>query len=1418
VTDLADLLASLAKQGVVVWGEGNRLRFRASKGALTDAMRAQLAANRDLVLDTWRQRAANEIVSHPASHGQRGLWFLYRLNPESAAYNVVFSTRIRSEIDPPALQRAFQALVDRHPSLRTSFCEESDHLVQRVCGYLPVCFSVHSRPGIDLNALREEVYESSLAPFDLEKGPLMRVDLYSREADDYILLLTVHHIVADGWSLFLLLDDLRRLYSAERVEGIAPVPRPTQNVFDYSRWQENMLAGPDGRAHEDYWLSKFSGVLPLLSMPTDRPRQAAKSVQGASLSIDLGVGVSDAIRKLAAREGTTPFVVLLTAYQVLLHRYTGQQEVIVGTPTYGRDRAEFANVVGDFINMIPLRVAFNGDPPFRELLGRVRQCVVEGIEHQDYPFPLLVEKLQPVRSFTQTPIFQTAFMLQKFKEVAGLEKFFGSSRSNERAEYAGLLLEPFPIPQQEGQFELSLELAESDGVFQGTLKYDANLFAGSSVRQLAGQYVTLLEGITVSPETTVSRLRLITEDERTNLVDGLNKTTREYVLDWTVVDFIRAQTAQRPGAEAVKFEGTSLTFEQLDVRSTQLARHLQSLGVGSESLVGVYLERGQEMLIGLLGVLKAGCAYVPMDPAFPAERLRYMAEDSGIKALVTQAGLPQAPFAGTQISKVFLDEDKPRIEQHRVDPLPPLARPTTRAYVIYTSGSTGRPKGVEIEHRSLTNFLCSMADKPGLAETDVLLAVTTLAFDIAGLELFLPLITGARIELASRETAQDGTALGALLLRSGATVMQATPGTWRMLLESGWKGDRRLKVLCGGEVLDGDLATRLVATCGSVWNMYGPTETTIWSSVAQLESDEVTIGKPIANTQMYVLDGNREPVPRGVVGDLWIGGEGVARAYLNRAELTAERFLPNPFHKGGRMYWTGDLARYLPDGRLVYLGRSDTQIKIRGYRIELDEIITVLSSHPQVRECIVTADRARTDDARLVAYIVPLANRSPVIEDLRNHLRAVLPEYMIPSGFVLLDAIPKTRNGKVDRNALPAVEFSSLNESRGYLAPRNQVEKIMADAWAEVLGVEKVGIFDHFFELGGHSLSASRLIAQLKSAFQVELPLKSILIDPTVAGLSKHILYDEYTARYYYVGEISRWNRLVPAQPKGSRLPFFLVAGFMDADDTLRVISRLIPYLGLDQPIYGFQPRWLDGKSERYADAKEAALEFLTDLKSVQPEGPYLLGGDCAGGIVATVMAEELLRRGEEVRLLVLFDTHRPGFLRSLGLDLYYGWQRAKHIAEVLRQLAQKSHRARAELVQDLGRRKFGGDQNKTKDELAASYNYKLRMDYMRTMYSHKLKRYSGKLTLIINEYQQRLDKTMGWRQGDAQGGLEIHLTPGDHWTRYLHGREFAERLIDCIHRSSPEYLSQENRSARVSEPGPNGKIEFVLRHRCIKC
>jgi amino acid adenylation domain-containing protein len=1095
----AEILESLARHGVSIWAEGSRIRFRASKGTLTDEMKALLSANKASVLAAWRKRAATKIESYPAIHAQRALWFLYQDQPDNPAYNVVMALRIRSKVDIAALRYACQALLDRHPSLRTTFVMGDVQLEQHVHGDMALSFRVHELRGSDFEKLRDEAIRASQHPFRLETGPMLRVDVFHREDTDHLLLITAHHIVIDGWSYKLLIDDLLNNYCAETNEGPAPPARPEYDLLDFARWQEQMLASPEGQAHELYWTKALAGEIPKLDLPTEKTHSPGNS-GGMSWPVELGADLSEAVRTLAVTAGTTPFVVLLAAYYVLLCRYTGQTQLIVGTPTYGRNRLEFENIIGYLINIIALKADLSGDPTFSELVGQVKSRVLEGIQHQDYPLALLVEKLHPARNSTHTPVFQSVFNLHKFRQLAGHEGL--PSRSLEAPiSTGGLVVEPIPIPQQESQVGLALELKENGGLYQGNLKFNNDFNAPITMAAMTQNYVRLLRGIVASPDARISRLELLSPEERKHLVYGLNATDTIYPADSTAVDLFTDQVVRRPDAVAVCFEGRRITYAELDSRSNQMARHLQSFGVGPESLVGLCVDRGLEMMVGILGILKAGGAYLPLDPGFPPERLRYMAEDAGIGVLVTQAALGETLFAQLPLVRVCVDQDNEKIQQHSGDPLASLAKPSNLAYVIYTSGSTGRPKGVAIEHRSLTNFLCSMAREPGLAETDVLLAVTTLSFDIAGLELFLPLVQGARVELVSRETAMDGVALGGALRDAGATVMQATPATWRMLVESGWQGDRHLKVLCGGEAMGRDLAARLVSACGPVWNMYGPTETTIWSSVARIDSEQVTIGRPIANTQMYVLDAHQQPVPIGVTGELWIGGEGVARGYLNRTELTDEKFKSDPFRADGRIYRTGDLARYVSSGQLECLGRSDDQVKVRGHRIELGEIESVLRENPQVAECAVSV-RDMEGDRRLVAFV---AGSGASADSCREFLRKRLPEYMVPAAFVFLDRLPLSPNGKVNRKALTLPEGTTLSSLRAYVAPRTATESIVVKVFEEVLGLERVGVDDDFFELGGHSLVATRVVSLLRNRLKVEAPIRWLFEAPTAARVSEYV-------------------------------------------------------------------------------------------------------------------------------------------------------------------------------------------------------------------------------------------------------------------------------------------------------------------------
>ena len=833
---------------------------------------------------------------------------------------------------------------------------------------------------------------------------------------------------------------------------------------------------------------------------TDHPRPAVQTHRGARQELMLPDSLTEALRGMGRREGATLFMVLLAAFQALLARYSGQEDIAVGSPIAGRNQAETEDLIGFFVNTLVLRTDLSGDPTFKELLRRVREVALGAYAHQDVPFERLVEELQPERDMSRTPLFQVMFALRNVPQ-----------RSQE---LPGLVSETLYGAGERAMFDLTLFMGEGPEGLGATFEYNTDLFDPATIERMAEHLRTLLESIAADPGQRVSELELLTEAERHLLLMEWNDTRAEYPEDRCVHELFEERAQRTPDAIALVFEDQQLTYRELNRRANRLARHLQKSGVEPETLVGICVERSLEMVVGLLGILKAGGAYVPLDPAYPKERLSFMLEDAKAPVLLTQQRLledlpehvPEVICLDSGWEEVAKESGENPIGGSRVENL---------AYVIYTSGSTGKPKGVQISHRALTNFLCSMRWHPGLTDEDVLLAVTTLSFDIAALELFLPLAVGSRLVMVSRETASDGNSLLERLAGSGATVMQATPATWRLLLEAGWEGSGRLKVLCGGEALPKQLAGQVSKRCSSLWNMYGPTEATIWSTVHKVgpETDlaagsgPVPIGRPIANTTAYVLDSHLRPVPVGVGGELHIGGEGLARGYLGRPELTAEKFIPDPFDGGSgeRLYKTGDLARYRPDGSLEYLGRLDDQVKVRGFRIELGEIETALDRHPAVLRAVASAREGTLGDKQLVAYVVPGSQPLGLLTELKGYLQKKLPAYMVPSTFTLLDEMPLTPNGKVNRKALPAPDPSGFRAENAYAEPRTPVEEQLVEIWEEVIGLERVGIHDNFFELGGHSLLATRVVSRVRKVFQVELPLLSLFEEPTIAGLSERI-------------------------------------------------------------------------------------------------------------------------------------------------------------------------------------------------------------------------------------------------------------------------------------------------------------------------
>ena len=1113
----AEFVAYVRSLDVKLWLEGDRLRLNALKGAITPELRDELARRKPAIVDFLQaanlpQLALLPPLRHIAREGQlalsfpqRRLWLIDQLSPGNAAYNIVGALRLIGQLDVRALEHSFREIVQRHEALRTTFALEDGQPVQRIAPagsfQLEVSDVRHLIGAEQECEVQQLVRAEALRPFNLARDEMLRARLVQRADQDAWLLIVMHHIAADGWSLGVLLHELEVLYPALLNGRSSPLPELPVQYADFAHWQRQWLQDEVLEAQLRYWTQQLSGPLPVIDLPTDRPRPAVPSYRGALQSIVLPPDLVDALNDLSRAEGATLFMTLLAAFKTLLHRYTRQDDMLVGTPIANRNQLELEGLIGCFMNTLVLRTDLSGEPTFRELIRRVRDVALAAYAHQDAPFEALVEVLQPERDASHSPLFQVMFILQN----APLKM----------TEWPGLTLTPIELDHGTAKFDLTLTLWEKPAGLGVYFEYSTDLFEAETITRWMSHFQTLLSSVVRDPDQKLSRAPLLAEAERHTLLIEWNQRLTEVadrVQGHCLHDLFEAQVARTPNAVAVVFNHQSLTYAELNERADQLAAYLHRLGVGPDVLVGICVERSLEMLIGLLGVLKAGGAYVPLDPMFPRDRLAYMIEDSHLPVLITQQRLlaewvdDLLTASAHRPQVVCLDQPWKPIAS------PPgsveAVTPDNLAYVIYTSGSTGRPKGVQVVQRAVVNFMASMRAEPGLTADDTLLAVTTLSFDIAGLELFLPLTVGARVVIANSAAVADGPQLMALMERSNVTVMQATPATWRLLIQSGWQGDSRLRILCGGEALPRELADQLLARCGELWNMYGPTETTIWSTVYRVQPGEgpISIGRPIANTQIYILDSHLQPVPIGVAGELYIGGDGLARGYFKRPELTAEKFIRDPFSEtpNPRLYKTGDLARYHAAGTIEFLGRIDHQVKIRGFRIELGEIEAVLAQHAQVRQAVVVAREDTPGDKRLVAYLIAKGS-TPSVSDLRSFLKDQLPDYMVPAAFVMREAFPLTPNGKVDRKALPAPDGARPSINANYAAPQTDSERALAAIWQDVLKVERVGRHDNFFDLGGHSLLIVQVHARLGSITPKPITIADLFRFPTIATLADFI-------------------------------------------------------------------------------------------------------------------------------------------------------------------------------------------------------------------------------------------------------------------------------------------------------------------------
>jgi amino acid adenylation domain-containing protein len=1147
----------------------------------------------------------------PMSFAQERLWFVDRLVESGATYNVPLILPVGAA-DGAVLERALGALLARHEALRTTFASVDGQPVQVIHPASPFHLPVTDARHLPFDERVEEegrvIAEVTQAPFDLTEGPLFRAR-FLRMADDYaFLVMAMHHVVSDGWSLGVLTRELTALYDAFAQGQDSPLaPLPVQYA-DYAAWQRAWLAGGELERQVGWWKERLAGAPPVLGLPTDRPRPAVQTFGGRAQSRVLDEAVTKRLHALAAAEGATPFMVTLAAFSLLLGRWAATDDVVVGSPVAGRTRAETEGLIGFFVNNLVMRTDLSGAPTFRDLVRRAKETTLGAYAHQDMPFEKLVEELKVERSLSHTPVFQVLFNWLTAE----------SGADTTLAAEGQVSVEP-------AKFDLSLGAKDAGGVLQLGMNYNADLFDDATIGRMLGHLHRLLAEATAAPDAPVAEISLLDGDERRLVLETFNDTARPYPADLRIHQLFEARVAERPDAVALVHGGERVTYRALNARANRVAHHLRGLGVGPESLVGVCMERTPDLVVSLLAVLKAGGGYVPLDPAYPAERIGMMLEDAHAPVVLTQAKLART-LPETAARVVSVDGDPALLSRPETD-LPAEGTDGSTAYVIFTSGSTGRPKGVQIEHRSVVAFLHWFREEMSDEELGGMLGATSVSFDVSVAEIFGTLCWGGRLVLVENALSLPEVA--------GEDVRVATmvPSAAAELVRMGGIPASVRAFNLGGEALPSALAEALHAlpTVETVRNLYGPTEDTTYSTFAHVPAGggKVRIGRPIANTQALVLDERLQPVPVGVPGELYLAGQGLTRGYLNRPSLTAERWVPNPHGPAGsRMYRVGDVVRWLPDGELEYLGRTDHQVKVRGFRIETGEIDAALRRHPAVADAVTVAREIVPGDTRLIAYLVAKAGETLDGNDLRNHLRAGLPDYMVPAAFVLLEALPLTPNGKVDRRALPLPEI--VADGGGYVAPRDEVEAELAALWAEVLGVPRVGIHDDFFALGGHSLLAVRMMSGVKARFGRELPLTALFQGATVEQLA---------ALLRGGGETAATTPLVPVQPQGSRPPFFLVHGI--AGTVLRY-AALGRALAPDQPFYALRSLGSEAGEEPLGTVEEMAAAYVEAIRGVQPSGPYYLGGWSGGCAIAFEAAQQLVAAGEEVAALVLMDGRAP--------------------------------------------------------------------------------------------------------------------------------------------------------------------------------
>ncbi|WP_293138435.1 non-ribosomal peptide synthetase [Okeania sp. SIO3I5] len=1336
---------------------------------------------------TRQQLAAIQPVSRngesPLSFAEQRLWFLDQLQSGSVVYNEQEGLRLSGSLSVEALEQAVQEIVRRHESLRTNYQAIDGSPVRVIHPELDLKMPIVDLQQLPAEEKLKEVQRLGEAeiqqPFDLASDRLVRVTLLQLAVDDYVLLLTMHHIITDGWSTGVFSHELEVLYRAYVQGKISPLPQLQIQYADFACWQRQPATAEMLAPQLGYWKQQLAGAPPLLELPTDYPRKTVQTAIGGKEFFELGVEFTKQLKDMSQELGVTLFMILFAAFSTLLYRYSDQEDILVGTPIANRNRSEIEGLIGFFVNTLVLRTQFADNPNFTDLLHQIRQTSLDAYAHQDIPFEQLVETLKPERSLSYTPIIQVMFALQN-----------APMKPLELPEVSFNWLQ---IESAKAKFDLTLSMEETEAGLIGYWEYNRDLFEPGTIRRAIGHFKILLQAIATHPKTRVGELPLLTEAERHQLLVEWNDTKTAYFQNQCIHQLFEKQVEQTPDAVAVVFEGEQLTYRKLNERANKLARYLQNLGVKPEVPVGICVERSLEMVVGILGILKAGGSYVPLDSNSPPERLAFILADTGISMILTQDKLKSTIPSLADVA-ICLDTQWHQIAQHPPTNLTTSVEPNNLAYIIYTSGSTGKPKGVLIQHNNVTRLFAATQSWFSFNSNDVWTLFHSYAFDFSVWEIWGALLYGGCLVIVPYEITRSPQDFYKLLCQHKVTVLNQTPSAFRQLIqiEEFVKNEDTLNlrfVIFGGEALEikslepwferhGDSSPQLI-------NMYGITETTVHVTyrqltISDLKSNASPIGSPIPDLQIYILDKHLQPLPIGVPGELHIRGAGLARGYLNRPELTEQKFIPNPFSNetGSRLYKTGDKARYLPDGNIEYIGRIDNQVKIRGFRIELGEIEAILTQHPDVSEAIVIVREDIPGDKRIVAYIV--AKQEMVSSQLRSFLKTKLPEYMIPSAFVFLDAIPLTPNGKSvraaslkeNRRALPAPDTSNLSQQTG-ISPRTTTELKLGQIWSEVLNIPTVGVRDNFFELGGHSLLAVRLIARIEQQLGTHLPLATLFTEPTIECQAN--LLSSAT-------DTQPFSPLVPIQKTGYLPPFFCVH---PVGGNVLCYAKLAEHLGKNQPFYGLQSPGLYGNSQPLTNIKDMAACYIESIQAVQPKGPYYLGGWSLGGVIAWEMAQQLQTLGQEVRLLALIDSYAPTFLQeeiddtsltnSLITDLggIFGKELSISTNELQELLPEEQLNS---ILQEAKRL------NILPPEISLeqmSRLFEVFKSNLKAMYDYLASPYSGRTVLFCasDEVSQR-----GW-SSLATEAIEIYTIPGNHYgiMREPNVEGLAKQLETCL-------------------------------------